>query len=155
MLNLRKTKNKLNLAIICIVGIALFFLISSSLFSSTHKNIVEKFYKYEQRKEFTSSYALFHPLMQEKFSREWYFTQRNHIFFDHFEVETFQFNIGKSKKLKEWRMFEDTKPLKNVYKYPVTLTFNSKKFGNFTLQQDVYITKEETDGDWKILWSYK
>jgi hypothetical protein len=156
MLNLRnRTQNKLILAIICIIGMALLVFISSSLFSSTHKNIVEKFYKFEQRKEFTNSYALFHPLMMEKFSREWYFTQRNHIFFDHFEVDTFQFKIGNSQKLKEWKMSADSEPLSNVYKYPVTLTFNSKKFGYFTLQQDVYVTKEETDGAWKILWSYK
>lgn len=140
-------------AVAGIVIIALLVFGGSKMFSSKPKDIVSKFYKYEQRMDFTHAYDLFHPLMQENFSREWYFSERHRIFFDHFDVDTFQYTVGKGTKLSEWQMSEDSPVLEDVYRYPVTKTYRSARFGNFSIHQDVFTAKDE-DGSWKLLWSY-
>ena len=113
--------------------------------------VVKEFYEYEQEQEFWHSYELFHPYMQEFFSRSGYIDQRGHIFVDHFDVDSYELEVGKSRKLNEWQMSEEHELLFNVYEIPVTKTYQSQ-FGEFSLLQNVYAVKE--DGDWHVLWNF-
>ncbi len=151
----RGNSKSASIIVLGVIGVLLLVLVGSRLFGPSQSDIVTKFYKYEQRMDFTHSYDLFHPFMQDKFSREWYFRQRYHVFFEHFEVDTFQFNVGKRKKLSEWQMSVDSPLLKDVYMFTVTKMYNSNRFGNFSMIQEVYVAKDEESGNWKILWSYE
>ncbi|RXJ01662.1 hypothetical protein DS745_09275 [Anaerobacillus alkaliphilus] len=152
---MKQGASKIIFFVLAIVIVLLLFLVGKTLFGPSQSDIVKSFYKYEQKMDFTHSYDLFHPLMQDKFSREWYFRQRYHVFFEHFEVDTFQFTVGKGKKLSEWQMSEDSLLLENVYMFTVTKSYNSKRYGNFSLIQDVFVAKDDETGKWKVLWSYK
>ncbi|AIE61400.1 hypothetical protein [Bacillus methanolicus] len=116
------------------------------------KEVVDKFYRYEQEGEFSKSWNLFHSSMKEKFDKGLYIQDRAHVFMNHFGVETFDYTLGKPEKIKNWKMAQGSSPMKIVYKIPVTQSFKSK-YGNFKLQQDVFVAKEKNE--WKVLWDYK
>lgn len=126
-------------------------LIITLLSLGAEEKVVKQFYKYEQEQEFWNSYELFHPQMKERFSRSRYIDQRAHIFVDHFDVDTYDLEVGNSKKIKEWQMSEDHEPLTNVYEIPVTKTYRSQ-FGEFSILQSVYAVKES--GEWYVMWNY-
>ncbi|MFC0559229.1 hypothetical protein [Halalkalibacter alkalisediminis] len=114
-------------------------------------NVVKAFYKHEQKQEFWNAYELFHPYMKERFTRDRYIDQRSHIFVNHFGVESFDLEFGKSSKINNWKMSANHEPLDQVYKIPVTKTYKSA-FGRFSIKQNVFTVKE--DGDWYVLWDY-
>lgn len=89
--------------------------------------------------------------MKERFSKSKYIDQRSHIFVDHFGVDTYELDVGKSNKIKGWRMSEDHEPLTNVYEVPVTKTYQSQ-FGEFSIKQKVYAV--EGNGEWYMMWNY-
>jgi phenylpropionate dioxygenase-like ring-hydroxylating dioxygenase large terminal subunit len=113
--------------------------------------VVDEFYRYEQEGEFAKSWNLFHSFMKEKFDKGFYIQDRAHVFMNHFGVQTFDYTLGKPEKMKNWKMDQESSSMKIVYKIPVTQTFKSK-YGNFHLQQDVFVGKEKNE--WKILWDY-
>lgn len=113
---------------------------------------VRKFYQYEQKGNFSESWDMFHPLMQERFSKGHYIQDRAHVFLNHFGVDTFDVVLGDAEKMDRWKMTGEAEPLEDVYKVPVTMVYKGK-YGNFNIQQDVFAVKEE--GEWKILWDYK
>lgn len=114
-------------------------------------NAVFTFYKYEQEGNFAASWEMFHPYMQERFSRGNYIENRSHVFMNHFGVETFTFDVGKVEKNAKWVMEEGIDPIANVYAVPIHQHF-SGTYGKFTVTQIVYAT--EVDDEWKLLWDY-
>jgi hypothetical protein len=119
--------------------------------SNSGVHVIKAFYKHEQKQEFWNSYELFHPYMKEKFTRDRYIDQRSHIFVNHFGVESYEVKFGKSTKISNWKMSADHESLEEVYKVPVTKTYESS-FGRFSIVQDVYSVKE--DGIWYVLWDF-
>jgi hypothetical protein len=137
-----------------IIGAAIVLVMSlliAMIPSNSGVNVIKAFYKHEQKQEFWNSYELFHPYMKERFTREHYIDRRIHIFVNHFGVETYDLEFGQSKKIKNWKMSDDHEPLEEVYKVPVTKTYEST-FGRFSIVQNVYSVKE--DGNWYVLWDY-
>ncbi|SDK02157.1 hypothetical protein [Sediminibacillus albus] len=133
--------------IIVIIGVFVFF-------SPGHqaKKAVHAFYSFEQEGMYAESYALFHSLMKEKFEKGDYLQDRAHVFMNHFGVESFSYSLGRTDKIKNWKMSKDAEPLEVVYKITVTQVFKGT-YGNFSLVQDVYAAKD--DGKWTILWNYR
>ncbi len=116
------------------------------------RNAVHQFYSLEQASDFGSSWAMFHPYMQQKFTKSRYIQVRNHIIMEHFGVNTFDFTLSQVKSIGDWSMSLDTPTLSNVYCVSVTQRFHGQTFGSFDLQQEVYATKSE--GEWRLLWAY-
>ncbi|WP_245208018.1 hypothetical protein [Sediminibacillus dalangtanensis] len=116
------------------------------------KAVIDSFYSYEQQGMFAESYALFHPLMKEKFEKGAYLQDRAHVFMNHFGVETFTYSLGDTDKIKDWQIEKDAEPLAVVYKVTVTQKYKGK-YGNFSIVQDVFAAKD--DGEWKVLWNYQ
>lgn len=142
---------------ILIGGIALLLLFLlffgiSKFNSSTPEEVVDSFYRYEQKGDFGSSWDLFHSEMKERFSKNAYITERSHIYMSHFGVTTFSYKIIQTNELNEWKMTKSGQEFTNVNQVTVKLVFHSK-FGVFTIIQDVYVVKE--DGLWKVLWEFK
>ncbi len=126
-----------------------------ALFFSPEKEAlqaVQDFYEFEMDGNFAESWEMFHPLMKEKFTKGHYIQDRAHVFLNHFAVETFTVNYGKPEYIKEWQMDNNAPVLHDVYKIPITMTFQGK-YGNFVIHQDVYCHLE--DYEWTILWSYE
>jgi hypothetical protein len=127
-----------------------------SLFRTTPEALAERtvtsFYKHEQNNDFASSWELFHPQMQAIFTKSDYIQYRSHIFVDQLGAKTFDYQIGKAKQVTSWQMTEQSEVLSNVYEVPVTQNYKTT-FGNFTLQQDIYVVNEEDE--WRVLWSYE
>ncbi|RXT02869.1 hypothetical protein [Ammoniphilus sp. CFH 90114] len=147
----------LSLAALLVATLITFYLFPSSSPSSTGESltpqqVVEQFYQYEQTGDFGSSWELFHPLMKEKFSKESYIQQRAHVFMQHFDVTTFDYQLGDPVLVQEWKMGTASPALPQVYKVPVTLFYPSGIFGDFSIQQDVFLALEETE--YRILWPY-
>lgn len=150
----QNTNNKVLVFIIGLVVVMFFAFFISRLFFSAERQAelaVEQFYEYEQDGLFAESWEMFHPLMQEKFSKGKYIEERPHVFFNHFNVSTFSFATNKVSKVEDWYMEEGSAVIPVVYKVNTTQRFKSK-FGNFSIYQSVYAT--EVDGEWKILWDY-
>ncbi|MDG5786710.1 hypothetical protein QA612_04340 [Evansella sp. AB-P1] len=135
--------------VIISIFLVVFFMFLSP--SQQAKNVVDAFYSYEQESRFSSSWDLFHPLMKEKFSRNNYMQDRNHVFMNHFGVDTFSYTLSRPKKKTNWRMSEDAEVIDTVYKVTVTKKYKGK-YGNFQIIQDTYAAKEEND--WKVMWNY-
>lgn len=150
----KKSSNKLLIMLLCcvlvIIGVSALIWWKTSP-SQQAKETVETFYNYEQGGEFASSWALFHPQMKSKFTKGHYIQDRAHVFMNHFGVETFTFSIGEVEKLKDWKMTEKSKSLKSVYTMRVEQTFQGK-YGEFTIQQPVYVAKKNEE--WLLLWNY-
>jgi hypothetical protein len=130
-----------------------FLFIKGSFFSESKQaeETVEKFYRYEQEGDFSSSWGLFHTAMKERFSKGNYIQDRAHVFMNHFGVETFTYTLGKHEEVDTWKMSKTGPALKNVYKFLVTQTYKGK-YGNFDLKQEVFAIEEK--GEWKIAWDY-
>lgn len=136
----------------CFSFILLF--ISIQFFFSDKRAAIQaakQFYEFEQKGEFSSSWEMFHPFMKERFNKGYYIQDRSHVFMNHFGVETFQFELSKPKKVNDWKMTKNSKPI-DGYKLKVIQTYIGK-YGNFQIHQDVFITN--VNGEWKILWSYQ
>lgn len=149
---IRKLPHSARLLILGSTGLLIIIVIITFISFGPEEKVVKKFYTYEQEQEFWNSYELFHPYMKERFSKSKYIDQRSHIFVDHFGVDTYELDVGKSNKIKEWRMSEDHEPLTNVYEVPVTKTYQSQ-FGEFSIKQKVYAVEE--NGEWYMMWNYK
>ncbi|MDM5359849.1 hypothetical protein QUF78_18520 [Peribacillus sp. ACCC06369] len=54
----------------------------------------------------------------------------------HMEVQTFQYDVGQFKKVKNWRLDKDGRQHKTAYEIPVTQVFNSR-FGMFTCRERI------------------
>ncbi|WP_245831745.1 hypothetical protein [Oceanobacillus senegalensis] len=113
--------------------------------------VVEEFYDFEQEGIFAESWELFHPYMQEKFSKGHYIQDRAHVFMNHFDVVSFSYSIGEVEKVENWTMEESREPIDLVYKMTIYQEYNGK-YGKMTIMQDVYVTQVEEE--WKIMWDY-
>lgn len=123
------------------------------LWPSGPVRLVEDFYEYESGAEFGKSWDLLSSEMKLRFpNRGDYVQNRAHVFMSHMEVETFQYDVGRSKKVKNWSLAKDGKVHKTAYMIPVTQVFDSR-FGVFTIEQDCYVVKEK--GEWRLLWDYR
>ncbi|QOR66428.1 hypothetical protein IM538_22140 [Cytobacillus suaedae] len=116
------------------------------------EEVVATFYKYEQNNDFASSWELFHPQMQNIFTKSNYVQYRNQIFVDQLGAKTFDYTVGNAKLLTNWKMTEESEPLLDVYEVSVTQEYQGI-FGNFSVQQRVYVAKDEEE--WRVLWSYE
>ncbi|WP_040711812.1 hypothetical protein [Paenibacillus curdlanolyticus] len=114
--------------------------------------VVEQFYEREQSGDFGSSWELFHPVMQEHFTKDKYIQQRAHILMQDFQAKTFEFSVGSPKLVDGFRPTQASDPLHDVYKVTVTQTFHSL-YGPFQLVQDCYAA--EVDGKWTLLWQWE
>ncbi|WP_099159776.1 hypothetical protein [Virgibacillus ndiopensis] len=113
---------------------------------------VNAFYTFEQDGAFSESWAMFHPLMKDKFSKGHYLQDRAHVFMNHFGVTTFTFSLGEAEEVNNWKFEKGAKSIESVYKIPVTQVYKGK-YGNFSIVQDVFTTV--VDGEWVVLWDYK
>lgn len=113
--------------------------------------VVNQFYSLEQAGDFGSSWELFHSQMKARYEKENYIQQRAHIFMQHFGVESFEFELGTSERIYNWRMTADSEELPEVYQIMVTLFYKSQ-YGDFKLVQPCYAAKE--DEEWKLLWIF-
>ncbi|MBU8906499.1 hypothetical protein [Desertibacillus haloalkaliphilus] len=147
----RKQPNPKIIAVGALVLLLVVIISACTMMHQPETKVVKKFYTYEQNREFWHSYDLFHSQMKERFSRDGYVQDRDHIFVEHFGVSTYDLEIGSSNKLSEWQMSENHEPLAPVYQVPVTKTYNSS-YGVFSIHQDVFVAKE--DNEWRLLWSY-
>ncbi|MGJ9459602.1 hypothetical protein [Oceanobacillus sp. CF4.6] len=146
----RSNVNYIFIAVFAIVvGIVIFvFQLTWISPSQQAKNVVNEFYGYEQEAAFTASWELLHPLMQERWSKTAYITDRAHVFMGHFGVETFEFAIEEVGEIETWKMAEDSPSLKEVYLFNVTQSYHGK-YGKFHFSQVVYVVN--TKDTWKIL----
>lgn len=146
----RKQKQLLvlfGIAIILILLFRVFFLMNNE-----PEELVEEFYSLEADGEFGQSWELFHSAMKKQFpNKSVYIQARAHVFMQDMEDETFKFEIGDSKKRKEWKMGRGSKTFKDVYEIPITLNYQSR-FGKFAIEQNCFVVKEK--GEWKLLWDY-
>jgi hypothetical protein len=125
--------------------------IFSGLGESDPKDVVEAFYQYEQDGDFGSAWELFHPVMQERFSKNAYVTERSHIYMSHYGVQTFSFELGDEEEVQNWKMSKDAKKFPEANRIKVKQTFKSK-FGTFTVIQDIYVVKVKDE--WKVVWEF-
>lgn len=149
-----QTRSPLFTLFITLSAVITLLLLLKPMFFSSEKDVrtvVDSFYTYEQKGEYSSSWELLHSSMKKRFTKGHYIQDRAHVFMNHFGVETFTYTLGKPDKLKAWKMSEDSSAFKSVYKVTVIQTFKGK-YGNFDLEQDVFVAKEK--GDWGILWDY-
>ncbi len=152
----KRRSNSLSPFVIIIISIGFLLILIGSfnfLFSPSYKpkKVVAAFYTHEQRGNFSNSWELLHPLMKERWSKTEFMTDRLHVFVGHFGTDTFQFSIGESRKIKDWKMTEEATPVDEAYKFNVIQTYRGK-YGKFSFVQEVYVVKEEDE--WKILWDY-
>ncbi len=138
-----------------IIIVALFLFISVRFLFDLGKNepedVISTFYHYEEEGDFGSAWELFHPVMQERFSKNVYVTERSHIYMSHYGITTFEYEIVVEEEIQNWKMAEDKDTFPTAYKMIVEQQFKSK-FGNFTILQDVYAVQHE--GEWRIVWEY-
>lgn len=113
--------------------------------------VVKQFYTYEQSGDFGSSWEMFHPLMKERFAKQTYIQQRAHIFMQHFGAETFEFELGDPALVSDWKMSPEAPLMPQAFKVPVTLSYQSA-FGDFSIQQDVFVVQEEDK--YLLMWPY-
>ncbi|WP_245671221.1 hypothetical protein [Pseudobacillus wudalianchiensis] len=115
------------------------------------QQVVDEFYQYEQKANFSKSWEMFHPFIKEKFTKGHYVQDRAHVFMNHFGVESFSYTLGEPEELEKWQASAEGPELSFVYKVPVVQVYKGK-YGNFSLQQDVFVVQEKED--WLILWDY-
>ncbi|BBH21825.1 hypothetical protein Back11_31700 [Paenibacillus baekrokdamisoli] len=147
---------KIGLGIAAILLLWMALRSGASLFTSEDKSeaaaLVQEFYKDEQVGDYGSAWELFHPLMQERFSKPEYIQKRAHITMQDYGVATFQFSLGEPKLLAGWKMSSEAAELQGVYEIIVTQKFHSP-YGNFELIQPCYVVN--STGKWRLLWSYQ
>ena len=150
----RRSAIRLPIIIVVVVVILLVIMIGrvmSGLGKQDPEDVVAAFYRYEQEGDFGSAWELFHPVMQERFSKNAYVTERSHIYMSHYGVETFSFELGKEEDVQNWKMAKDAEEFEYASRVEVEQTFKSK-FGIFKVIQDIYVVEEE-DG-WRIVWAF-
>lgn len=150
----RRSQIRLPVIIVVVVVILLVIMIVKvmpGLGKQDPNDVVAAFYQYEQEGDFGSAWELFHPVMQERFSKNAYVTERSHIYMSHYGVETFSFVLGKEEDVQNWKMAKDTEEFAYATRVEVEQTFKSK-FGIFKVIQDIYVV-EEDDG-WRIVWEF-
>lgn len=135
------------LMIVLIVSVRLF----SSFADNDPEDVVATFYHDEQEGDFGSAWELFHPVMQERFSKNAYVTERSHIYMSHYGVTTFEYEIVEEEEIQNFKMAGDKETFPTSNRMTVEQQFKSK-FGNFTILQDVYTVQHE--GEWRIVWEY-
>lgn len=138
--------------IIVIVLLVVSVRLISGFGKSEPEDVVSSFYHDEQEGDFGSAWELFHPVMQERFSKNAYVTERSHIYMSHYGVSTFQYKILEEEEVQNWKMAKDQDAFEAAYRFTVELQFKSK-FGTFTVLQDVY-TVQHDDEEWKIVWDF-
>lgn len=143
-------RNVLLFVIILGIGLTIYVLIDKSP-EDYAVEAVDMFYTYEQDGGFSDSWAMFHPLMQEKFDKGHYLQDRAHVFMNHFGVTTFTYTLSEAVEVKNWKIEKGAEPIDVVYKVTVTQVYKGK-YGKFSIVQDVYATM--VDGEWKVLWDY-
>ncbi|WP_226529244.1 hypothetical protein [Metabacillus niabensis] len=152
---MRKRRGNAVPLVIVIIILMIVLIVSVRLFSSFANNdpedIVSTFYHYEQEGDFGSAWELFHPAMQERFSKNAYVTERSHIYMSHYGVTTFEYEIVEEEEIQNWKMAEDQETFPTAYKLTAEQQFKSK-FGDFTILQNVYAVEHE--GEWRIVWQY-
>jgi hypothetical protein len=150
----RRNSSKLPILIV-VVAVILFVIfiirVLSGVGEQDPKDIVEAFYHYEQEGDFGSAWEHFHPVMQERFSKNAYVTERSHIYMSHYGVETFSFELRDEEEVQNWKMAKDAEKFSNAYRVEVEQTFKSK-FGTFNVIQDIYVVKDEEE--WKVVWEF-
>lgn len=139
------------LLLLIMITAATFYFFNSKSPKNLAMEAVSIFYSFEQDGAFSDSWAMFHPLMQEKFPKVDYLQDRPHVFLKHFDVTTFSYTVEEVSEIKSWQMEEGAAPIDLVYQVTVSQVFNGK-YGNFTIVQQVFVT--ELDGEWRILWDY-
>ncbi|KPB05749.1 hypothetical protein [Bacillus sp. CHD6a] len=143
--------------IVLLVGLGttvLLMFIFSSIFMGSErkaKQIVHEFYKHESNAEYSHSWELLHTKMREKFTRGGYLQDRAHVFNGHFGADTFSFDIGKAKEIKNWKMEKGGEAFGTAYEFEVKQDYHGK-YGHFMFVQYVYVVRE--DGEWRIVWDY-
>lgn len=155
MKQLRRRSNKLPFLLI-VIGLILLIIIVfkfiPSLGEKEPTDVVDAFYHYEQEGDFGSAWELFHPVMQKKFTKNAYVTERSHIYMGHYGVDTFSYNLNDEKEIKSFKMAKGSETFPTATSITVEQTFKSK-FGTFTVLQDVFAVEDE--GEWKIVWEFK
>ncbi|PZE20498.1 hypothetical protein CBW46_013585 [Paenibacillus xerothermodurans] len=116
------------------------------------RDVVERFYRYEQAGDFGSSWELFADEMKFKIKKETYIQRRPHVFMQDLGAKSFDFTINRPTKVSSWRMSENNAMFSRAYKMQVTQVFTGI-FGTFRLVQDVYVVDE--NDHWRVLWSYQ
>jgi hypothetical protein len=119
--------------------------------SNSAEAVVDQFYSYEQKNNYSDSWELFHPFMQEKFPKTAFIQDRSHVFIGHFGAESFNYTVSKAKKVENWKAAKGEPAFKVAYHFQVTQTYNGK-YGKFSFIQEVYTVKHK--GKWLILWDY-
>ncbi|CAM3955741.1 hypothetical protein [Mesobacillus thioparans] len=149
----RKNHMMIQHLLLLALAILLILIFSMSFFRPSNQatSVVERFYSYEQEGNFSDSWDLFHPYMKEKFPKASFIQDRAHVFIGHFGAESFTFEVGKSKKLKNWKAAEDQPAFKTVYEFTVTQSYTGK-YGKFSFKQYVYVVKHKNK--WTIVWNY-
>ncbi|RIW31869.1 hypothetical protein D3H55_14710 [Bacillus salacetis] len=153
---MRRRKSPLPLLAFGLVLIFIVFLVLKSCAGGSSppdspETVIEKFYEYEQDGDFGNSWELFHSEMKKRFKKSSYIQTKNHVFLGHMGVETFDIEVGKMKKLEEWKMTSDGLVFKDVTEAEVTMKYDSQ-FGIMEISQTCYAVLEK--GEWKVLWDY-
>lgn len=150
----RRSSNKLLILFIVVLVIVLvigFSNLFSSIGDQEPRDVVEDFYKAEQDGDFGSAWELLHPVMQKRFSKNAFVTERSHIYMSHYGVKTFSYTLGEEDEHKNWKMEKDSKAFPIAHSFEVEQTFKSK-FGTFIVKQKVYVVL--VNEEWKIVWEY-
>jgi hypothetical protein len=151
---MRRRKNPVPLLLIGIAGVVLIILFVSVLGNGggeSPEQVIEEFYEYEQNGDFGNSWEMFHSEMKKKFGKSSYIQTKNHVFFGHMGVDTFEVKVGEIEKIKKFSFSKDGPTFKNVRSAKVDLLFDSQ-FGVLTFSQVCYVAQEK--GEWKILWNF-
>jgi predicted small secreted protein len=115
------------------------------------ESLVNEFYTFEQKGNYSDSWKLLHPFMKEKFSKNAFIQDRAHVFIGHFGAETFSYEIKDSKKVEDWKPAKGEKPFNYAHKFIVTQVYHGK-YGKFSFSQEVYVVKYKKG--YVILWDY-
>jgi len=112
--------------------------------------VVKEFYYFEQQANSSSAWELFHPELQDRFSRDHYIIDRTELIVNQFGTDTFTYSLSEPEKIENWKMTADSQPI-TVFKIIATLSLIGK-YGHFDYIQYTYVT--EVDEEWKILWDF-
>lgn len=142
----------------CIISLGilllLLYLVISLLLNAERqaRDVVEQFYVYENNGDYGRSWELLHEKMHIRFERSVYLQDRAHVFNGHFGADTFDFDIGDARKIKNWKMDKSGEAFGSAYEFEVKQDYHGK-YGHFVFVQYVYVVRE--DGEWRIVWDYK
>ncbi|KMK75661.1 hypothetical protein [Alkalihalobacillus pseudalcaliphilus] len=125
--------------------IVIFLLIPSG--SNHAEKTVHSFYQYEQEGNFSSSWQLLHPTIQERFPISSYIQDRAHVFMGHFGTDSFEYTLENPNKVSNFQMNDE----KTIDGYSIKVhQYYDSKYGQLTLTQNVIVSKVEKE--WLIFW---